>query len=241
LEELPTPQEIKNEIILPEITVSKKFLAELIGTMVLVLMGCGSAVFSTFTNSPIGTAGIALAFGFSLLAMVYTIGGISGCHINPAVTIAMLISGKIKIKDAGYYILAQFLGAIIGAAVLYLIASGNTSFSLTTTGLGANMSTEFSLPTVFLAELVLTFIFLLVILGSTSERAPKGFAGISIGLSLALIHLVSIPIDGTSVNPARSLGPALFVGGTALNQLWIFIAAPIIGGALAALVWRALK
>jgi aquaporin Z len=133
----------------------------------------------------------------------------------------MLISGKIKIKDAGYYILAQFLGAIIGAAVLYLIASGNTSFSLTTTGLGANMSTEFSLPTVFLAELVLTFIFLLVILGSTSERAPKGFAGISIGLSLALIHLVSIPIDGTSVNPAKHWTCTL-CGRNALNQLWVF-------------------
>jgi aquaporin Z len=235
------PQEPTSEVILPEITVSKKFLAELIGTMVLVLLGCGSAVFSAFTNSPIGTVGIAFAFGFSLLAMVYAIGGISGCHINPAVTIAMLISGKVKIKDAAYYILAQFLGASVGAAVLYLIVSGNASFSLATTGLGANLSLEFSLPAVFMAELVLTFIFLLVILGSTSDRAPKGFAGISIGLCLALIHLVSIPIDGTSVNPARSLGPALFVGGTALNQLWVFIAAPIIGGVLAAIVWRALK
>jgi len=235
------PQETTSKVILPEITVSKKFLAELIGTMVLVLLGCGSAVFSAFTNSPIGTVGIAFAFGFSLLAMVYAIGGISGCHINPAVTIAMLISGKMKSKDAAYYIVAQFLGAILGAAVLYFIASGNASFSLATTGLGANLSLEFSLPAVFMAELVFTFIFLLVILGSTSDRAPKGFAGVSIGLCLALIHLVSIPIDGTSVNPARSLGPALFVGGTALNQLWVFIAAPIIGGVLAAIVWRALK
>jgi aquaporin Z len=241
LEELPMPQEIKSENILSEVPVSKKIFAELIGTMVLVLMGCGSAVFSAFTNSPIGTVGISFAFGFSLLAMVYAIGGISGCHINPAVTIAMLLSGKIKIKESGYYILAQSLGAVLGASVLYFIVSGNASFSLATTGLGANVSTAFSLPAVFMAELVFTFIFILVILGSTSERAPKGFAGISIGLSLALIHLVSIPIDGTSVNPARSLGPALFVGGTALNQLWIFIAAPIIGGILAAMVWRALK
>jgi aquaporin Z len=231
----------KAEIVKLETKYVQKYVAEMIGTMVLVLLGCGSAVFSAFTNSPIGTVGIAFAFGFSLLAMVYAIGGVSGCHINPAVTISMIVAGKIRAKEAGIYILAQFIGGILGALILFLIASGNAGFSLATTGLGANSFAAFSVESVFAAEVVFTFIFLLVILGSTSEKAPKGFAGIAIGLSLALIHLVSIPIDGTSVNPARSLGPALFVGGTALNQVWLFLTAPILGGILAALVWRILK
>ncbi len=225
----------------PEVKSTQKYVAEMIGTMVLVLLGCGSAVFSAFTNSPIGTIGIAFAFGFSLLAMVYAIGGISGCHINPAVTVSMLVARKIKSKDAAFYIIAQCIGGIVGASILYLIVSGNASFSLATTGLGANSFSAFSTEAVFAAETVMTFIFLLVILGSTSEMVPKGFAGIAIGLSLALIHLVATPIDGTSVNPARSLGPALFVGGTALNQLWVFIVAPVVGGILAALVWRILR
>jgi aquaporin Z len=232
---------VKTDIVMPEVKAEKKYIAELIGTMVLVLLGCGSAVFSTFTNSPIGIVGIAFAFGLSLLAMTYAIGGISGCHINPAVTIGMLISGRIKAKDAGMYIVAQFIGATIGAGILYAIVSGNAAFNITTTGLGANMYTAFSAESVFLAEAVFTAIFVFVILASTSERAPKGFAGIAIGLSLTLIHLVAIPIDGTSVNPARSFGPAIFVGGTALNQLWLFLAAPIVGGIIAALIWKIFK
>ncbi len=237
---------LAGEVEMPEITTIEaksiqKYIAEMIGTMVLVLLGCGSAVFSAFSNSPIGTVGIAFAFGFSLLAMVYAIGGISGCHINPAVTISMLFARKINTRDATFYIIAQCIGGVIGASILYTIVSGNASFSLATIGLGANSFSAFSVGAVFAAETVLTFIFLLVIFGSTSERVPKGFAGIAIGLSLALIHLVAIPIDGTSVNPARSLGPALFVGGTALSQLWVFIVAPIVGGILAAFVWRILK
>jgi aquaporin Z len=221
-----------------EIKSFKKYAAELIGTMVLVLMGCGSAVLAgTF----IGNVGIAFAFGLAVLAMVYAIGSISGCHINPAVTISMLAAGKIHAKDAIAYILVQCVGAIIGAGLLYSIASGNPAYSLAVNGLGQNQFTTYSMIAAFTAEVALTFIFLLVILGSTSESAPKGFAGISIGLSLVLIHLVGIPITGTSVNPARSLGPALFVGGTALSQLWLFWVAPIIGGIIAAAVWKILK
>ena len=222
---------------------SKKYIAEMFGTFVLVLMGCGSAVIA---GSYIGFYGIAFAFGLSLLAMVYAIGGISGCHINPAVTISMLASRRIGARDAVFYIVFQCVGAVIASSVLYLIATGNPAYSLAANGLGQNGYDQkspagFSMISVFVAELVLTFIFLLVILGSTSEKAPKGFAGLSIGLSLTLIHLVGIPISGTSVNPARSLGPAVIVGGTALNQLWLFWVAPIIGGLLAAAVWRLFK
>jgi aquaporin Z len=178
--------------------------------------------------------------------MVYAIGGISGCHINPAVSISMLAAGKMSAKDAVVYIIAQCAGAIMGAASLYWIAIGNPNYSLAANGLGQNGYGEgynagFSLISAFIAEVLLTFIFLLVIHGSTSEKAPKGFAGISIGLSLVLIHLVGIPITGTSVNPARSLGPAIIVGGTALSQLWLFWVAPIVGGLLAAAVWRMLR
>lgn len=221
----------------------KKYIAEMFGTFVLVLMGCGSAVIA---GTYIGYYGIAFAFGLSLLAMVYAIGGISGCHINPAVTISMLATRKIVAKDAVFYIVFQCLGAVIASSVLYLIATGNPAYSLALNGLGQNGFDQkspagFSMISVFVAEVVLTFIFLLVILGSTSEKAPKGFAGLSIGLSLTLIHLVGIPISGTSVNPARSLGPAVIVGGTALNQLWLFWVAPIIGGLLAAVVWKLFK
>jgi aquaporin Z len=221
-----------------QITPMKKYIAELIGTMVLVLMGCGSAVIA---GSYIGYLGIAFAFGLAVVAMVYAIGSVSGCHINPAITISMLVARKISVKDAALYIVMQCVGAVIGAGILYGIMLGNPSYSLALDGLGANMYSTYSLASAFIAELVFTFIFVLVVHGSTHERVPKGFAGLSIGLTLVLVHIVCIPITGTSVNPARSLGPALFVGGTALNQLWLFIVAPIIGGILAALVWRIFK
>ena len=236
---------------IPEIAPMKKYVAELIGTMVLVLAGCGSAVMvglaASYLGYNLGYIGIALVFGIAVLAMVYAIGGISGCHINPAITISMLVVGKISVRDTLFYIIFQCVGAIIGAGILYAILIGNPSYSLAKYGLGANgfgiaSPAGFSLASVFLAEVVFTFLFVLVIHGSTHERAPKGFAGISIGLTLTLIHLVSIPIDGTSVNPARSLGPALFAGSiapyTALSQLWVFWVAPIIGGIIAAIIWK---
>jgi aquaporin Z len=208
--------------------------------MVLVLMGCGSAVIA---GEFIGFAGISFAFGLAVLIIVYAIGNISGCHINPAITIAMLVANKIKGKDALFYIIAQCIGGIIGASILWGIASGLPEFSLVKNGLGQNgfgvhFPAGYSTVSCFIAEIVLTAIFLFVIFGSTNKNAPKGFAGISIGLALALIHLVGIPITGTSVNPARSLGPAVFVGGDALSQLWLFIVAPIIGGIIAAVIWR---
>ncbi len=226
-----------------ETSIFKKYAAELFGTFVLVLTGTGAAVIA---GSRIGYYGIAFAFGLSLLAMVYAIGSISGCHINPAVSISMLARRKIGAGDAVLYIVFQCIGAIVASAVVYAIAVGNPAYSLAANGLGQNgydaaSPTGFTLASVFIAEVVLTFIFLLVIHGSTSEKVPKGFAGISIGLSLVLVHLVGIPISGTSVNPARSLGPAVIVGGTALSQLWLFWVAPIIGGLLAAAVWRLLE
>jgi len=226
-----------------EIKPLTRYIAELIGTMVLVLMGCGSAVIASYY---IGNLGIAFAFGIAVLAMVYAIGGVSGCHINPAISISMLVARKISAKDTVLYVVFQCVGAIIGAGILYAIATGNSSFNLAVSGLGQNgygnaSPAGYSLVSALIAEIVLTFIFVLVVHGSTHERVPKGFAGLSIGMSLVLIHLVGIPITGTSVNPARSLGPALFVGGTALSQLWLFIVAPIIGGILAALVWKAFK
>ncbi len=235
-----------------EISPFKKYVAELIGTMVLVLMGCGSAVIAGRNFGGIGglagngNVGIALAFGLAVLVMVYAIGGISGCHINPAISISMLAAGKLSVKDTVGYVVFQCVGGVIGAGLLYAIASGLPSYSLAVNGLGQNgfgsaSPAGYSMVAAFVAEVVLTFIFLMVIFGATSESAPKGFAGIAIGLSLTLIHLVGIPITGTSVNPARSLGPAAFVGGTALNQLWLFIAAPIIGGLIAAAVWKFLK
>jgi len=229
----------------------KKYVAEMIGTLVLVLMGCGSAVFGALLGVPliVGLVGISFAFGLSVLVMVYAIGGISGCHINPAVSISMLAAGKISVKDTVMYVIAQCVGATIGAALLYSIAVGNPAYSLSVNGLGQNgfdaaSPAGFSMASAFIAEVLLTFIFLLVIHGSTSEKAPKGFAGISIGLSLVLIHLVGIPVTGTSVNPARSLGPAIIVGlvdSTALSQLWLFWAAPIVGALLAAVVWKILQ
>jgi len=219
---------------------AKKYTAELIGTFALVLIGCGSAVIA---GEHIGFMGIAFAFGLTVLAMVYAIGNISGCHINPAITIAMLVAGKIKWRDAIIYIVVQCIGAIIAAGILLAIAKGLPGYSLAENGLGQNgygsqSPAGYSLLACFLAEIILTALFLFVIFGSTSKNAPQGFAGLSIGLSLVLIHLVGIPITGTSVNPARSLGPAIFVGGEGLSQLWLFWVAPIIGGIIAAVIWK---
>lgn len=213
----------------------KKYVAEMIGTMVLVLMGCGSAVFAGAGQpfASVGTLGVAFAFGLTVLAMVYTIGKISGCHINPAITLGMLLSKKISGKDAGMYMVFQVIGAIIGSSILYILAKDSGSVTTLT---GANGYTNV-LPA-FVAETVFTFIFLLVVLGSTSKGANTKFAGIAIGLALVLIHIVCIPITGTSVNPARSIGPALFQGGEALSQLWLFIIAPFLGAAIAAVVWK---
>ena len=220
----------------------KKYLAELMGTFALVLVGCGSAVIA---GTQIGFTGISFAFGLTVLAMVYAIGNISGCHINPAITIAMLLAGKIKGEDAILYIIFQCIGAIAGAGVLLAIASGKAGYSIAANGLGQNgyglhSPAGYSLLSAFLAELFLTLLFLLVIFGSTQEDAPKGFAGLSIGFSLVLIHLVGIPITGTSVNPARSLGPAVFAGGAALSELWLFIVAPVVGAIFAAFIWKSL-
>jgi aquaporin Z len=219
---------------------TKKYLAELIGTCVLVFFGTGSAVVA---GKSIGVLGIALAFGIAVLVMVYAIGSISGCHINPAITLAMLVNGKIGSRDAAMYIVAQCIGAIIASVLLFAIMTGNPAYNIATDGLGQNgygalSPGGYSLVSGLIAEVVLTFIFLMVIFGATSKAAPAGFAGIAIGLSLTTVHLVGIMITGTSVNPARSLGPALVVGGTALSQLWLFIIAPIIGALIAAMVWK---
>lgn len=208
----------------------KKYLAEMIGTMVLVLMGCGSAVIA---GSAVGTLGIAIAFGLAVVAMAYTIGKISGCHINPAITLGMWLSKRMPAKEAGMYMLFQVLGAIIGSAILYVIAKG-----MGIGGTGANSYNE--LVPALVAETVFTFIFVLVVLGATSKGAENSFAGLVIGLTLILVHIVCIPITGTSVNPARSIGPAIFAGGVALKQLWLFIVAPFLGAVLAAGVWRGL-
>ena len=215
----------------------KKYVAELTGTMVLVLMGCGSAVFAGTAQpfAAVGTLGVALAFGLSVVAMAYTIGKISGCHINPAITLGMLVAKKISGKDAAGYMIAQVIGAIIGSSVLCVLAHDSGS---TTTLTGANGYT--SVLPAFVAEAVFTFIFLLVVFGATSKGAADGFAGLAIGLTLVLIHIVCIPITGTSVNPARSIGPALFEGGAALSQLWLFIIAPFVGAVAAAFTWKAI-
>jgi aquaporin Z len=218
----------------------KKYLAELLGTFALIFIGCGSAVIA---GQFVGFLGISFAFGLTVLAMVYAIGDISGCHINPAITIAMFVAKKIKMKDTVAYIIAQCMGAIIAAGILLLIASGNADYSLAINGLGQNgyglfSPSEYSLLSCFIAEFVLTFLFIFVVFGSTSKQDGKRFAGISIGLTLTFVHIVGIPITGTSVNPARSLGPAFFAGGEALAQLWLFWAAPILAGILVAIIWK---
>src|SRR2546429_7902333 len=221
-----------------------KYFAELTGTFVLVFASCGSAVLA---GDKIGFVGVALAFGLSLLAMVYVIGPISGCHINPAVTIGLLISKRMKAKDAPGYILAQIAGAILASAVLLLIVKGAPGgydpavAGFAANGYGAHSPGHYSLLSAFVVEIVLTFLLVFTVLGATDLRAPVGFAGIAIGLVLTLIHLVGIPVTSTSVNPARSIGPAIFVGGWALSQLWLFVIAPLIGAALAAVVYMAIR
>ena len=215
----------------------KKYLAEMLGTFVLVLMGCGSAVFAgnaaAACGAGVGTLGVAMAFGLSVVAMAYTIGGISGCHINPAITLGVWLSKRMSGKDAVMYMIFQVIGAIIGSAVIYALVSTGGSSGATMTG--ANSFGEGEALQSFIAEAVFTFIFVLVVLGTTGN-----FAGLAIGLALVLIHIVCIPITGTSVNPARSIAPALFEGGVALSQLWLFIVAPFFGAALSAIVWNIL-
>lgn len=216
----------------------KKYLAELVGTFVLTLLGCGAAVSLNCGIDAASVVGTALAFGLSVVAMAYTIGGISGCHINPAITLGVLLSGRMSGKDAVGYIIGQIIGAILAAAVLYAIVSTSPGLAEGTTT-GANTCAA-GVGNGLLVEIVLTTLFVLVVLGATSKTngATNNFAGLAIGLALVLIHLVGIHYTGTSVNPARSIGPALFEGGQALSELWVFIVGPFVGGALAALIWK---
>jgi aquaporin Z len=222
----------------------KKLGAEFLGTAWLVFGGCGSAVLAAaFPELGIGFAGVALAFGLTVLTMVYAVGHISGGHFNPAVSVGLWSGGRFAAREIGPYVVAQLLGAFAGAGVLYLIASGKAGFDVVASGFaangyGAHSPGGYSMAAGFIAEAVLTFFFLLVILGATSKRAPAGFAGIAIGLCLTLIHLISIPVTNTSVNPARSTGPALFVGGWAIEQLWLFWIAPLLGALAAGAVYR---
>ena len=223
-------------------SLGKRCGAEFFGTFWLVFGGCGSAVLAAaFPQLGIGFAGVALAFGLTLLTMAYAIGHISGCHINPAVSVGLWAGGRFPVSELVPYIIAQVLGAIAASTTLYFIASGKAGFALSSgfaaNGYGDHSPGGYSLGACLLDEIVLTFFFLLIILGATDRRAPAGFAGIPIGLSLTLIHLIGIPVDNLSVNPARSTGPALFVHGWALQQLWLFWVAPIIGAAIAGVVY----
>jgi aquaporin Z len=220
---------------------SKRAAAEFLGTFWLVFGGCGSAVLAAgFPTLGIGFVGVSLAFGLTVLTMAFAIGHISGCHLNPAVSVGLVVGKRFPIRELPVYVVAQVLGAIAGSGVLYVIASGKPGFSLSggfaSNGYGAHSPDGYSLLACFVAEVVLTAVFLLVILGSTDERAPKGFAPVAIGLCLTLIHLISIPVTNTSVNPARSTGPAIFVGGWALSQLWLFWVAPILGAIIGGLI-----
>ncbi len=222
---------------------SKKLAAEFIGTFWLVLGGCGSAVLAAaFPEVGIGLAGVALAFGLTVLTMAYAIGHISGCHLNPAVTVGLWAGGRHPIGEVFPYIVAQVLGAILGAFVLLMIASGKAGFELSgglaSNGYGAHSPGGYSMASGFLSEVVMTLMFLVIILGATDRRAPAGFAPIAIGLGLTLIHLISIPVTNTSVNPARSTGPAILVGDWALSQLWLFWVAPILGALIAGYLYR---
>jgi aquaporin Z len=220
----------------------KKVTAEFLGTFWLVFGGCGSAVLAAaFPNVGIGLLGVAFAFGLTVLTMAYAIGHISGCHLNPAVSIGLLVGKRFPASDLAPYIIAQLAGGVAGAGVLYVIASGKAGFSLAG-GLASNGYAEhspggYSMVACLVAEIVLTFMFLMIILGATDVRAPQGFAPIAIGLGLTLIHLIGIPVTNLSVNPARSTGPAIFVGGWAIEQLWLFWLAPIVGAAIAGIVY----
>ncbi len=221
----------------------KKYVCEFIGTAVLVLFGCGSAAIA---GDALGTLGIALAFGLSIVAMAYVIGNVSGCHINPAVSLAMLINKKISVKEFVFYVIAQVLGAIAGIAILYAIITCSSELDIELQGLGANGYDELSLVGISLVgamvtEIILTFVFVYTILGVTSDESKSSVAGIVIGLTLAFVHIMGIPLTGTSVNPARSLAPALFLGGEALRQVWVFIVGPFIGSALAAFTYKYLN
>jgi aquaporin Z len=224
-------------------SLTKRAAAEFLGTFWLVLGGCGSAVLAAaFPHVGIGLLGVALAFGLTVLTMAFAIGHISGCHLNPAVSLGLVMGGRFKGAELLPYVLAQVLGGIVAAAVLYFIASGKAGFELSS-GLAANGYAEhspggYTLAAGFVTEVVMTFMFLIVILGATDARAPQGLAPIAIGLCLTLIHLISIPVTNTSVNPARSTGPALIVGGWAISQLWRFWVAPLLGAALAGVVYR---
>lgn len=234
-----------------EIKLSTKFIAEAIGTFGLVLFGCGAAAVAGADTlaglSGLGLLGISFAFGLSVVVFAYAIGGITGCHINPAVTIGFLVRGKISMNEALLYILSQLLGALLGALVLQQMLSGQLAgftpgeWAYGSNGWGEGYQNEYGTTAAFITETVLTFLFLFVIFGATSKWGNSTMAGLAIGFTLVLIHLVAIPITGTSVNPARSFGPAVLAGGAALSQLWLFVAAPILGAVLAALLWRALE
>ena len=222
---------------------SKKLTAEFIGTFWLVLGGCGSAVLAAaFPEVGIGLAGVSLAFGLTVLTMAFAIGHISGCHLNPAVTVGLWAGGRHPASEVLPYIIAQVIGAVAGAFTLYIIASGKAGFDvaggMASNGFGEHSPGKYSMAAGFICEVVMTLMFLLIILGATDRRAPAGFAPIAIGFGLTLIHLISIPVTNTSVNPARSTGPALFVGDWAVGQLWLFWVAPIIGALIAGYVYR---
>ncbi|MCL1067263.1 aquaporin Z [Shewanella olleyana] len=224
-------------------SIQQKMLAEFIGTLWLVLGGCGSAVLAAaFPDVGIGLLGVALAFGLTVLTMAFAIGHISGCHLNPAVSFGLWAGGRFPTRELAPYITAQVAGGIAGAGILFLIASGQDGFSLAggfaSNGFGEHSPGGYSMMSVLICEVVMTLFFLLIILGATDSRAPAGFAPIAIGLGLTLIHLISIPVSNTSVNPARSTGPALFVGDWAVSQLWIFWVAPIAGAILAGMIYR---
>ncbi len=222
-------------------TLGKRLAAEAFGTAWLVIGGCGTAIFAG-SHDAVGLVGVAFAFGLTVLTMAYAIGHVSGCHLNPAVTLGLVLGKRFPARDAGPYLAAQLVGAVAGAALIYLMIKLGTDADPTRGGFAANFygGKGLKLGGAFLAEATLTFFFLFVILGATDERAPKGFAPIAIGLCLTLIHLISIPLTNTSVNPARSTSQALFAGGQALEQLWLFWVAPLVGGALAGLVYPAL-
>ena len=221
----------------------RKYAAEAIGTFWLTFGGCGSAVIAAgFPQVGIGLLGVALAFGLTVLTMAYAIGHVSGCHLNPAVTVGLAAGGRFPANEIAPYVIAQVIGAVVGAGVLYLIASGAPGFDLAggfaSNGYGDHSPGKYSMVSALISEVVMTMMFLFIIMGSTHGKAPVGFAPLAIGLGLTLIHLVSIPVTNTSVNPARSTGPALFVGGWALAQLWLFWVAPLIGGALGGVIYR---